>query len=233
MATGYTYLPGKRGGILLSGLPTLLIVIAASGLFLASLLTIIDHYDKRPNEASYSRLRKYCLKSSLHLFIAAPFVELAQRLLLLWGIDIFPHIHGLAENYTFYNPRLNALVQYVEPITSNGVLIVLLAVVTGGLSILIDKHSSDLKRLVGGLACVSMLSLSVLFLASSTHDFLSGNVKIGSKHHKFIVRAHQEPAKFNAVLLTNFALGGFMLTFSTFGLIGTMTDRLKSPRRSI
>lgn len=231
VATGYTYLPGKRGGFLLSGLPTLLIVVSACGLFLASLLMIVDHYDRRPNEASYSLLRKYCLKGALYTFIAAPFVEIAQRLLLIWDIDVFPHFRGLAENYTFYNPKLHSLMQYVEPITSNALLIGLLSVLTGGLGLLIQKRSSGLKRLVAILVSISMLSLSVLWLAGSTQDFLSGEVKAGRRYHKYIVRADQEPGKFNAILLTHFALGGFMLTASAFVLVGALTDRLKSHGR--
>ena len=231
MATGYTYLPSRRGGFLLSGFPTLLLVLAASGLFLASLLTIVDHYDRRPNEASYASARTYCLKGALYLFVAAPFVEVAQRLLLLWDVDIFPRVHGFAENYTFYSPEFRALVRYVEPITNHELLIALLAFATGGLGILIDKHSSRFKRLVVVFASISMLSLSTLLLASSTHDFLSGEVTDGRRHYKYTVRAVEEPAKFNAILLTNFALGGIMLTASAFALIGAVTTRLKSPRR--
>lgn len=66
LATGYTYVPGKRGGFLLSGLPTLLLIICASALFLASLLTIIDHFDQRPNEATYTATRRWCLRVALY-----------------------------------------------------------------------------------------------------------------------------------------------------------------------
>ena len=230
MATGYTYLPGKRGGFLLSGFPTLLVVLAASGLFVAALLTIVDHYDKRPNEASYKSLRTSCLKSALYLFIAAPFVELAKRILLLWGVDVFPEVHGLAENYTFYSPELSALVRHIEPITSHGWLIALLAFATGGLGILIDKHSSGLHRLVAALFGISMLGLASLLLASSTQDFLSGKVDAGRRSHKHEVRALDEPAKFNAILLTHFSLGGMMFTASALLLAGALTNRVKPPR---
>lgn len=228
-ATGYFYLPGKRGGFLLSGFPTLLIVLAASGLFLAALLTIIDHYDRRPNEASYSRLRTYCLRGALYLFIAAPIVELAQRLLLLWNIDIFPRIDGLAGSYTFYTPELRGLLQYVEPITSHWWLLGLLSFATGGLGLLIDKRCSGLQRVVAVLFSISMLSLSTLFLASSTRDFFLGQINDGQSSHKHIIRAINEPAKFNAILLTHFVLGGVMFTASAFVFVAAITDRLKIP----
>lgn len=229
LTSGYTFIPGKRGGFLLSGLPTLLIVISASGLFLAALLTIIDHYDKRPNEESYSLLRKRCLKSALYLFFAAPLVELLQGLLFVCGIDIFPHIHGLAENYTFYNPKFYVFIKYVEPITSNAGAIVLLFMAGTGLSVLINKLSSRQNRLVAALVGISFIALSVLVLAGATQHFLLGRVGVGGK--MFI--ATQEPAKFNAVLLGHFICGGFFFTLGLFGIISVITNRLKSSKKSI
>ncbi len=227
LATGYTYLPAKRGGFLLSGLPTLLLVLAASGLFLAALLTIIDHYDKRPNEASYAALRRYSLRAALYLFIAAPLVEALHRLLLVGNIDVLPQVHGLAEHSTFYSPGLNQYAQYVAPIEAHGWLLLLLMLVTAGLGAVIDKYSSKLKRVTMGLFSVSMLCLSTMMLTNTTHDFLTGEVTAGRRSHKYTVHAEREPAKFNAILLTNFAMGGVMLTFSTFGLVVVLTGRLK------
>ncbi len=219
LATGHTFIPGKRGGFLLSGLPTLFIVLAASALFLASLLTIVDHYDKRPNEATYAATRKACLKAALYLFIAGPFVELVHR---LWGVDVFPEVHGLAESYTFYTPKLQALTRYVDPILNNVVAIGLLSLATGALGMLIDKSSSKLRRIGGLLIGISMLGLSILMLASYARDFFMGEVKAG---RRLVVQAEQEPAKFNAILLTHFMLGGILFTASAFILLTAATGR--------
>jgi hypothetical protein len=232
VATGYTYIPSKRGGLLLSGLPTLLIVLCASALFLASLLTIFDHYDKRPNEATYVAIRKACLKGALYLFIAAPFVELAHRLLPLWGVDLLPDVHGLAENSTFYSPRLGALTHHLDPILGNALAIGLLAAATGGLGLLINKYSTTSRRIATALVGVSMLALSVLMLAGFTKDFLTGEVKAGRRHNRYVIKAEEEPAKFNAILLTNFVLGGTLFTGSAFSLlvVATRPDRQSSQK---
>jgi hypothetical protein len=216
LATGYTYLPGRRGGILLSGIPTLFVVVAASSLFLAALLTIVDHYDRRPNEASYTLTRRTCLRAALYLFIAAPFAELAHRLLVLNGIDVLPNVHGLAENYTFYSPELLPLTRYLDPVTNNAPLIGVLSFATGGVGLLIDKYSSNLKRVAMLLISVSMLGVSVFGIAGSARNFLTGEVHAGRRSDKYIVKAEQEPAKFNAILLTRFALGGMLFTASAF-----------------
>ncbi len=233
LATGYTYLPGKRGGLLLSGIPTLFIVAAASALFLAALLTIVDHYDRRPNEASYAFTRKTYRRAALYLFIAAPFAELAHRLLLDNGIDIFPNAHGLAENYTFYSPRLHALKRFLDPITSNVLWIGLLSFGTGGVGILIDKysHSAGFRRIASLLISVSMLGVSLFAMAGGAQDFLNGEVKRGRQSAEYTIQAELEPAKFNAILLTHFAMSGMLFTASAFVLVGVATNRIKTPAR--
>lgn len=228
LVTGYTYLPGKRGGFLLSAIPTLLIVGAASALFLSALLTIIDHYDKRPNEPTYRAARGYLNSAAFYLFVAGPFTEMAQRLLLSARIDIFPHLHGLAENYTLYDPTMNSLAHHVDPVLNNEGIIVFLAVFTGGIGFLVDKYSSDLKRIAVGLMAFAMLCLSTLVLAKSAQSFFTGTVEAGGQSSRHLVHALEEPAKFNAILLTDFLVGGFLCAASLFVLIEVSTGRLKS-----
>lgn len=227
LATGYTYLPGKRGGFLLSAIPTFMMVGAASAAFLAAVLMIVDHYDRRPNEGTYQLARRYCLRIALYLFIAAPFIETAQRILLFFDIDVFPHLHGLAERYTFYSPELSPLARHLDPIVSNGALIFVLSMLVTGLGVLISKFSSGLKRLTAVLMALGMLALSTLLLAKSTQEFLSGEVKGGRRYSRYVVRAVEEPAKFNAILLSQFGLFGVIFTGSAFVLVGTAIGRLK------
>ena len=218
LATGYTYVPARRGGILLSGLPTLLIVLAASALFLAALLTIVDHYDQRPNEITYATVRRICLRLAFYLFIAAPFVEFTNMILLDRGIHLLPEVHGFAEHSTFHSPRLRAFAQYVDPVLGNTLVIVLIALATAGMARVLNKHSNARKRAAAVLGGISALALSVLVLANSTHDFLTGEVHAGRRSNRYVVQAEVEPAKFNAILLTEFMMGGAIFSGGLFML---------------
>lgn len=228
LALGYTYLPGKRGGFLLSGVPTLLIALSASGLLLAAVLTIIDHYDKRPNEASYKSLRSFCLKASLYLLIAAPIFEITESLLHLNGIDLFPRFHGIAETYSLHSAKLKTYVQYLSPILNNATTIGVLSAFTIGLGLLVEKlFVKRANRFVMLMAGIGILGLSTMWIAETAKDFLLGEVTIGRRSSKLIVQADLEPAKFNAILLTHFSLGGFMFVSSAFVVIGVITNRIK------
>lgn len=228
LALGYTYLPGKRGGFLLSGIPTLMIALSATALLLATLLTIIDHYDKRPNEASYKSLRSFCFKTSLYLFIAAPIFELAESLLRLSGFNSPPRFHGIAETYSLHSAELNGYVKYLSPIQNNALTIGILSFTTLGFGFLVEKFFvGRAKRFVMLMAGIGMLGLSCLWLAETTKDFLSGEVAIGHRSSKHIVQADHEPAKFNAILLTHFSLAGFMFVSSAFVILGVITNRIR------
>lgn len=223
LSTGYTYIPGKRGGILLSAMPTFFIVGSASALFLSAMLTIIDHYDKRPNELVYKAAKRVLLKLALYLFIAAPLVGLAKDLLQLFGINIFPDLHGFAENYTLYSSDMNDYERYFDVILDNGWVVFLISVLAGFVGIIFIKRGSNKNRFSGALVAFSMLGMSSLFLANSIQDFLSGKIKF--RHN--IVYADQEVAKFNAILLTDFSLSGVMFTASVFVLVGVITGRIR------
>lgn len=67
--------------------------------------------------------------------------------------------------------------------------------------------------------------LEVFVLAESTRDFLSGEVKFDG-----VIRADENPAKFNAILLTKFAMGGWSFAAGAFVLVAAITDRLKNFR---
>ena len=224
LAIGYTYVPGKYGGgIFLSGFPTLLVVLAASGLLLAALLTVVDHYDRRPNEASYVLLRKHCLRIALCLLVSAPLTEIAIQVLAISGIGAFPEIHGFAENYTFYSGEMGDFLQYVEPI-ANSAWLIAFVFLTGALAYLIERYS-ELHRLAVALFAIALLNLSVLAFANSTKDFLSGRVDVGSGSSVREIRAVDEPALFNSVLLTGFSVGGTLFAASLLLLAGALTDR--------
>lgn len=47
------YIPARRGGVHLHGLPMIIMLIAMACAVLAMLLVVVDHYDRRDNERSY------------------------------------------------------------------------------------------------------------------------------------------------------------------------------------
>lgn len=72
---GAVYLPSRRGGVMLSGLPTLLIALASLAMATAAISVVVDHHDRRPNEAAYRRTRKRLLGAAGLLYLLAPLVE--------------------------------------------------------------------------------------------------------------------------------------------------------------
>lgn len=224
ITTGYTYIPGRRGGFLVNGLATLFVIVSASGFLFSCALKIIDHYDKRPNEKSYAILIRKCVTTSLCLFFIAPFVHLLQITLLIYGFDISQYIHGLDQSYAIFNPKFYSYVAYIKPITSNAGAILLFVIVTIVIAILIKNIFSATTRLTGVLAGIAFLALSLLVLATATEDFLSGYVSVGGRAYI----ALKEPAKFNAVLISSFSFGGGFLILSVFSIINSITDKLKS-----
>jgi hypothetical protein len=56
---------------------------------------------------------------------------------------------------------------------------------------------------------------------------MMGEVTAGLRSTKQVILADKEPAKFNAILLTHFSIGGFMLITSSFVFFGVLTNRVK------
>lgn len=107
-ANGLVYLPGRRSEAMLSGGPTLLIVLASLCLTAASALFVIDHHDRRPNEASYRRAMHWLGWLAVGLYIAAPLMEhllpsAAQAI--AWHVDWFDiHPDTVAQVIQHYPP---------------------------------------------------------------------------------------------------------------------------------
>jgi len=74
---------------------------------------------------------------------------------------------------------------------------------------------------------ISMSGLSFMWLMSSFQDFVLGEVLLDASNANYSVNALDEPAKFNAVLLTNIAGGLFLFSVSILGIIGVVTNRIK------
>ena len=221
-ATGYTFLPGKRGGVLLSGIPTFMVAFASLSLCLAAFLTIVDHYDKRPNEHHYQFFKSLCYKATLYLFIAAPFVELFEFILLHNGIDVFPDFHGFADKFTFYSPELHQYLSYIDPLIDMSLVVAGVAFVFIGVGLVLMKYIQGVAKWFGFLfGALGFLGISFFFFAFTINDFLLGEIESNG----VIYRAINEPAKFNAILLMHFVVGIFMLLLSIVGVVGMITQR--------
>lgn len=225
VALGYTYLPGKRGGFFLSGIPTLMLAAAATVLLAAVVLTIVDHYDKRPNEVAYKAAKSACYKVSLFLFLGAPFFELTERLLNLAGYSPFPSFHGIASQYSLHSPEFKNYAKYLAPIENQAPIIVVGSVLSLLIGFVVDKFFANrFRRFSLLLLGLGMMGMSLLWVVNATRDLMVGEVRYRTNH---IVYSEAEPAKFNAILLTHFSLSGFMLLMSGFVVVGLVTNRIK------
>ncbi len=229
LSFGYTYLPTKRGGILLSGIPTLMLAIAATALLAAAILTIVDHYDKRPNEKVYKTGRSACLKAVIILFIGAFLFEVTEKLLRQAGYNPFPSFHGIAHHYSLHSIELKVYAQYLEPIIRRlklifALLFFLTLALGYGTAKLLGKKGKQIAFLAAG---TGMIGLSLFWLLVAIHNLMIGEVSMGSHNSTQVILASNEPAKFNAVLLTHFSLAGFMLLTSVIVVVGVITKRIK------
>ena len=220
LVTGHVHVPSKRGGVLLSGTSTLMIVLAQLFIALGCAAKIVDHYDTRPNEHRYRSFLRTCFKTSLTLFLLAPFSQLAVVLLHAAGVHV-PDFRGLASDFTFYAPSLKA---YESVLSLDESVLLPLGVAgatllfVGWLAAKFDLDRS--KRVEMLLLGCGLLLLSVLCMNMSMHDLLVGQTELGRGSHRTPVSAMSDPATFNAVLLTDFSVVGLMLIFSLLAILG-------------
>jgi hypothetical protein len=220
LMTGYTYIISRRGGILLHGMPSVMVVLTVTALCAAALLTILDHYDKRPNEEFYKYARGLLLKSATIFFFAGVPLFLLLDFILRnsYDIDILSNIPGFAENFSFYSPELNQFIPYLKSIFRINIWISL----TGVLLILSGFFILKLFPKVLGL-----MAASVFMIAETLEDLLTGETEAGRGRHKYIINAWSEPAKFNAILLTHFTLSGAVFVTCATAFVGLVTRRIK------
>lgn len=143
------------------------------------------------------------------------------------GIMIFPTFHGFAEKYTFYSPELKRYAQWLKPITDRGLITTLIVIaLMGGDGLLRRFFPERFPNIQMLFATTGMLGLSGSLLVHATEQFLLGNVSFG-RHSQYAASAITEPAKFNAVLLSEFTMGGVMFIASIVGLCITLVKLIK------
>jgi hypothetical protein len=217
LAIGHTYLPGKRGGLLLGGTGTLLVVLGVAALLMAALLKIVDHYDRRPNEATYAALCTWLLKAGLALLLGGPLVAVLLGIL---GIDPARDFQGLARDATWHSPGLREYAPRVRIVLDQAVWIGAVSILALFAAMLFDKKAQASGRLFALAGAVAALGFGLLMLGYALEDFLLGQVDV---RRRPTIYAMQQPNVFNAVLLTR-GLAGALL-FGTGIVLGWLAAR--------
>lgn len=221
---GYTYLPGRNGGFLISGFPTLLLVFASLSLCLAMALTIVDHYDKRPNEHMYKQAKKLCYYTTFYLVIAAPAVEFVNVIFLSFGIDIFPDVRGLASGFTFYSPAWKQYLVYVDPIVGEGLSVIGVSVLLLVVAFVIMQYYPQVPTRVWVLlGCMSLFGFFFIFLVATLQDIFSGKLRVNGS----VITAVVEPAKYNAIILTHLTISILMTLACLAAFLAIALNRVK------
>ena len=206
LLNGFAYLPGRgNGGFLLAGTEALLIAISAIAMMLAAIFTVIAQYDDKSKTTTHEKAQSLCLKAGIFLFFAVPAFALVDLLLGSAGFASLPRYHGLVSEYALRLPQLASQVHYLNSYLEHGRLIFILAPFIIGLG-LIPEFGGTKKAIWYFLSGMGLLALSSFFLANATR-FLAAGIAIGPS----VYYAFENPGKFNAVVVTCFLLGEFLL----------------------
>lgn len=206
-ANGLVYLPGKRSEVMLSGLPTLLIVIASLALTAVSALHVIDHHDRRPNEASYQAGKRALGWLAFGLYVAAPLMEHLMPSVsrtLAWHLDWFDLHPETARRWMAFIPP------EWRPGTATFMTAFGLLVLTGLLSKL--HPSFQRSRLLTGLGGAGFALLGGAWMVHLLGEVSSG--RLASAHGKTLMLwSDSDPARFQALVATysTLAMSGFCL----------------------
>lgn len=223
-ANGLVYLPGKRSEVMLSGVPTLLILVASLTLAAASALYVIDHYDRRPNEAVYQACIRKLAWLAVGLYIAASLMEhlmpSASRAL-AWHVDWFDlhpeSVRRLMDAYpAAWRPGRRTFLAAVGSLVVFGVVLKLFPVAAK-------------SRWWTGLVGVSFTALGAAWLVHVLGEISSG--RLTSAHGKTVMQwSSADPARFQALTATYLTLALFTLCLGLGLWLGAWL--LPAPRRS-
>lgn len=223
LAIGYTYLPGKRGGMLLSGVPTLCIAVGSLLLCMSALLVVVDHYDTRDNEERYKRLRAQALKTGAVLIVIAPLIEIALIFVRV-GSGAEPlSPAGFAADVTWHDGTMKPYAGKVAAITDSGFFMGTLGVtfVLAVIALIAEKCRVESMRRFNAVAILSFSAVLAMMLVLTTcEQFLQGEVRMHRSGPVYTARAH--PAFFNAVLLTKGMAGLAWLLACSLAAVGVL-----------
>lgn len=218
LAIGHTYLPGRRGGLLLPGIPTLLVAVASLLCCVVALSVVVDHYDERRNEPAYRRARRWMLKAAIALLLFAPFAELCLLLLHAMGGPAPLQYRGFAADVALHVPALAHHGEWVGALARSPVLLwtgagtlvlALLLAVAGKLRLRIWPQVQALVMVATCLLLGVFMSLGV------AEDWLRGEVSL---RRQGVLTAIEQPAAFNAVLLAQGLVALLLLAMGVLAL---------------
>lgn len=212
LAIGYTYVPGRRGGLLLSGVPTFMIAFASLSFCLVSASVVADHLDPRDNTAAYRRARRWLLKVGIALLVLAPFAEIGMLAVHAMGGPAPPRFSGFAANAALHDPALAHHGERMHDLMRSPVLVWSLAgsALAGLLLIVVGRLGVSVWPQLRALAAIAFCLLCGVFLLLGVLEvFFRGEVSL---ERYGIISATTYPAAFNAALLARALTGAMMLT---------------------
>jgi hypothetical protein len=232
LATGVIFVPFGRRSAFLVGFPALLIALSAVSLACAAVIKIADHYDRRENATAYKESVTHCLKAAMSLFAAGATWGILEGLLSLFGARVEPLNFGFAANFSLYSSDLVVRFgRFIAPVVQNTAAIALGSIGIGIIGSMFAQSRSDALRRVSSLAIgVALIGGATLALAHSADELLSGELTIGSGRWEQLIDAEDEPARFNAVFLTQVYFGGLFWLVGVAMLIAAISTRSKRTR---
>jgi len=217
VTSGCFYMPMTGGGIFLPALPTFFIAVAASGYSLSAMLSIMLYRKTMPDRKhQFLRIRRCSRKTAKYLMIAAIPVAVFQWLILLCGFDLFP-LRGIAENFVLWRPEMVPLAGLFNNV-GYGALGLLIAM-SAAVFLAIVFYFSPLKRLYYFLFTLSIFLWGFGCFTMFAEGYFSGAMKYGDE----IIYAVQDPARFNSMALTYFAVTVFFFSGGTAMLMAALS----------
>lgn len=221
-ANGLVYLPGKRSETMLSGGPTLLIVVASLCLSVASALFVIDHHDRRPNEATYQRAMRLLGWLAGALYLAAPLMEhllpsAAQAI--SWHVDWFDlRPDAIAQLLMHYPPSWRPGLTTVL-VASGGLVVV-------GLLMRLHPPWAKARPLLATMGvCVAVLGAS--WLLDMLFDVAGG--QLASAHGNVAMAwSSAAPSRFQALAGTYLTLSLLCMTMGALLAVCSLLPPLPS-----
>ena len=210
VTSGYIYVPMYTNeGFFLPLRFSFLIAVIAAGLSLSSALSIMLYRKVMPDKKrQILRIRRNTRETAIYLLILVIPVWAFQWLaLLLFDLDLFP-FRGVAGNLVLWRPEMASLAGFFN----DGSLLVGLIVALSAAAVLaVAFYFSRLKRLSYYLLSLSIFCVGFCGLTTFAEEYFSGAMKYGDG----IIYAIQDPARFNSMALTCFAIVGLCFSWGT------------------
>lgn len=227
LAFGVIYIPSKHGGLVFAGVPTMLLAAAAAMLAMSALSVIVDHHDRRNNEASYSRLRRISL-ICVAVFALAAIV--AQASMAIVGARSLPDYRGFAHDQALRIPEGTALSEPIQSLVESPGMSSLAFLSFAGLFIgaLLLRFGPHTKGTLPLLLTLPAFALpGILGGLGVIHDLATGQTSNAEQ----VVIANRTPALFNAILLGRGLASLCLLTFVIACVTAAVLDRKRARAR--